>query len=628
MSKHSALRYRKDIDGLRALAVLPVLLFHAGFNLFPGGYTGVDIFFVISGYLITGILLNEMQQQRFSMLSFYERRARRILPALFAVVLCCLPLAWFSLLPADMYSFSQSLVALAGFVSNIFFWSERGYFGTATELKPLIHTWSLAIEEQYYLLFPLLLLLLAKSERRFMLVLSFICAASFILCIWITALHADSAFYLLPTRLWQLMVGSIVAGLMFYRPEPQKPAGKTACLLAWCGLAMLLYAILYFSHDTAFPGIAAVLPTLGTALLIYNLQPHFALARLLSLPLFTGIGLISYSLYLWHQPLFAFYRHLTAEQYSWHYALLIVLSVVLAYLSWCYIEQPWRNKQRFSRHTVFASALSGLLFITAVGFAGWYSNGFMARYTAADQALLQNFIQVDNYNAAKFDALQLAEFSSDGGKLKVILIGDSYAKDLVNAVYSSELQQHVSLSTYQINADCGNLYLPDDFSLQVKPAMRTRCKAMAWYDNAQLQQRMQQADVIWLSSQWHLWVAQRVAQSVQQLQHDFAKPVLVFGSKKFGTVSAKQLLEMTLAQRIALRNPLSTAQQQVQAVMRQELPPQQFVDLSTLLCNSESQCPLFTADGELLSHDGEHLTPAGAKHLGSLLYQDIRLQRQ
>ncbi|WP_460860466.1 acyltransferase family protein [Rheinheimera gaetbuli] len=155
------------MDGLRALAVVPVLLFHAGFSWLPGGYTGVDIFFVISGYLITGILLNDIQQQRFSMLSFYERRARRILPALFAVVLCCLPLAWFSLLPADMVSFSQSLVALSGFVSNVFFWSERGYFGTATELKPLVHTWSLAIEEQYYLLFPLLLLLLVNRDAPY-----------------------------------------------------------------------------------------------------------------------------------------------------------------------------------------------------------------------------------------------------------------------------------------------------------------------------------------------------------------------------------------------------------------------------------------------------------------------------
>lgn len=627
MSKYPALSYRKDIDGLRALAVVPVLLFHAGFSWLPGGYTGVDIFFVISGYLITAILLNEMQQQRFSMLGFYERRARRILPALFIVVLCCLPLAWFCLLPADMVSFSQSLVALAGFVSNIFFWSERGYFGTATELKPLVHTWSLAIEEQYYLLFPLLLLLLAKSKRRFMLVLSLICATSFALGVWVTALHADSAFYLLPTRLWQLMVGSIVAGLMFYRIKQQKPAGITASLLAWCGLAMLGYGMLFFSSSTAFPGYAALLPTLGTALLIYNLQPHFVLARLLSLPLLTGIGLISYSLYLWHQPLFAFYRHSSTAHSSWHFAMLIVLSVVLAYLSWRCIEQPWRDKQRFSRKTVFSAALTGLVLIAAVGLAGWYSNGFIARYVAGDQALLQNFIQVDNYNAAKFDALQLVAFPQQPHKLKVMLIGDSYAKDLLNAVESSALKDQLAFSTYQINANCGNLYLPHDFSDVISPAAVARCRRMAWYNNAGLQQRMQQADVIWLASQWHLWVAQLLPQSVQQLERDFAKPVLIFGSKRFGAVSARNLLTMTPAQRIALQNPLSPVHQQVQALMRQNLSAQHFVDLSQLLCNSDSHCALFTVNGELMSHDGQHLTPAGAKHLGKLLQQDNRLKQ-
>lgn len=163
--------YRREIDGLRALAVVPVILFHAGFDMFSGGFVGVDVFFVISGYLITTIILAELEQNKFSIVNFYERRARRILPALFFVMLVCIPFAWFWLLPSDMMDFSQSLIAVSVFASNILFWHQSGYFDTAAELKPLLHTWSLAVEEQYYVLFPLFLVLVWKLDKRWILVM-------------------------------------------------------------------------------------------------------------------------------------------------------------------------------------------------------------------------------------------------------------------------------------------------------------------------------------------------------------------------------------------------------------------------------------------------------------------------
>ncbi len=165
------MNYRREIDGLRALAVLSVILFHAGFETFSGGFVGVDVFFVISGYLVTTIILAELEQGSFSILNFYERRARRILPALFLVMLVCVPFAWFWLLPSDMKDFSQSLVAVSVFASNILFWRESGYFDTAAELKPLLHTWSLAVEEQYYVLFPLFLMLFWRLGKRSILVM-------------------------------------------------------------------------------------------------------------------------------------------------------------------------------------------------------------------------------------------------------------------------------------------------------------------------------------------------------------------------------------------------------------------------------------------------------------------------
>jgi peptidoglycan/LPS O-acetylase OafA/YrhL len=232
--------YRKEIDGLRALAVLPVILFHAGFELFSGGFIGVDVFFVISGYLITTIILAELEQGKFSLINFYERRARRILPALFLVMFVCIPFAWFWLLPSDMKDFSQSLVAVSFFASNILFWRESGYFDAAAELKPLLHTWSLAVEEQYYVLFPLFLMLFWKLGKRWILLtLGLAFLASLALAQWAAYAKPSAAFYLLPTRGWELLIGAFTA---FYLSQPKrKEFGKTAGEVGGClGLALIL----------------------------------------------------------------------------------------------------------------------------------------------------------------------------------------------------------------------------------------------------------------------------------------------------------------------------------------------------------------------------------------------------
>ena len=214
------MKYRREIDGLRALAVLPVIFFHAGFEAFSGGFVGVEVFFVISGYLITTIILSELEQGKFSILNFYERRARRILPALFLVMLVCIYFAWVWLLPSDMKKFSLSLVAVSVFASNILFWRESGYFDTDTALKPLLHTWSLAVEEQYFVLFPLFLMLLWRLGKRWILIiLATVFVASLSLAQWGAYAQPDTAFYLLPTRGWELLIGAFAA---FYLTTPNR----------------------------------------------------------------------------------------------------------------------------------------------------------------------------------------------------------------------------------------------------------------------------------------------------------------------------------------------------------------------------------------------------------------------
>ena len=208
--------YRPEIDGLRAVAVLPVIFFHAGIGIFSGGYVGVDVFFVISGYLITTIILADLDSKNFSITNFYERRARRILPVLFFIVLCCVPFALYSLLPDTLVKFGHSLIAVPTFSSNFLFWSERGYFGTASELKPLVHTWSLAVEEQFYLLFPLALIVLSKFTRKWTgIFILFTITLSLGLSWYLTRLHFESAFYLPFARAWELLMGAAAA---FYAP--------------------------------------------------------------------------------------------------------------------------------------------------------------------------------------------------------------------------------------------------------------------------------------------------------------------------------------------------------------------------------------------------------------------------
>ena len=295
--------YRKEIDGLRAVAVVPVILFHAGLAVFSGGYVGVDVFFVISGYLITTILISELEQGNFSIARFYERRARRILPALFLVMLCCIPFAWIWMLPKELQDFSLSLVAVALFGSNILFWRQESYFAPAAELKPLLHTWSLAVEEQYYLLFPLALMLCWRFGRgRVFLTIAGVAVASLLLSEWGWRNAPSANFYLAPMRAWELLIGSLCA--FWLSGRDLRPNNRLSLL----GLALIVFAIFYYDDATPFPSVYALLPVLGTALIILFGGAGTWVAGMLGARPFVGIGLISYSAYLWHQPLFAFAR--------------------------------------------------------------------------------------------------------------------------------------------------------------------------------------------------------------------------------------------------------------------------------------------------------------------------------
>lgn len=387
------IKYRSEIDGLRALAVLPVILFHAGFNTFSGGFVGVDVFFVISGYLITTILINELEAGNFSIVHFYERRARRILPALFLVMFACLPFAWFWLLPQDMKSFSQSLVAVSAFASNILFWRTSGYFDTATELKPLIHTWSLAVEEQYYVLFPLFMLIAWKLGKRWTVgILAVVAAISLGFAQWGAYAKPAFTFYMLPTRAWELLVGAFVA-LYYSEHNIKKHQYWASELGSLLGFALIGYATFSYNEKTPFPSIYALVPTIGAALIIVFATNKTLVGKLLSTKPFLWIGLISYSAYLWHQPLFAFARQRSLGEPSQALLTLLALSTLpLAYLTWKFVERPFRNKHFVPRKNVFILGILCSFFFVVIGLLGNLTKGFPnIRYTRDQSQFLSHF---------------------------------------------------------------------------------------------------------------------------------------------------------------------------------------------------------------------------------------------
>lgn len=423
--------YRREIDGLRAVAVVPVILFHAGFDVFSGGYVGVDVFFVISGYLITSIIISDLENGTFSISQFYERRARRILPALYVVMLCCIPFAWMWMLPGELKEFSQSIVAVIFFASNILFWRQEGYFAPAAELNPLLHTWSLAVEEQYYLIIPVFMLVAWRLGRtRVFWLICIIATFSLAASEWGWRNEPAANFYLAPTRAWELLIGAICAFWLTGREQ------RSSNWLSQTGLALILFSIFYYDEATPFPSLYSLVPVLGTALIIVFAGPTTLAARLLGTRVFVGIGLISYSAYLWHQPLFAFARiRSIAEPSGYLMAALAVLSLLMAYFSWRYVEKPFRIGHATilkTRRGVFVtSGLAAAAFVAA-GLAGYAGNGFEQRFNgpilAFDDAKNDKAVATCHFDEERYPAHPVEQCLTEyPNSAPVFLLGDSHA---------------------------------------------------------------------------------------------------------------------------------------------------------------------------------------------------------
>lgn len=384
-------KYRADIDGLRAIAVLPVVLYHAGIPGITGGFLGVDVFFVISGFLITSIVATEIAENRFSLLSFYERRARRILPALTVVVLSVFVVGWFFLLPGEYKDLGQSALAAALFLSNVYFTLKLDYFAQAAEFAPLLHTWSLAVEEQFYLFYPpMLAFLFAWRGLRaaFWTVVGLSCL-SLAAAVVMLPLKPDWVFYLIFFRAWELGVGALLALSFFPAPRHRLPRE----VIGIAGLLAILVPVSLYDSSTSFPGFAAVPPVFGAAAIIYvgANGSSCIVNRILAHRFLVWIGLISYSLYLWHWPILAFLR-IGGAQASLPLTvglIAVAVSVLIAWVSYRFIERPFRARppHGFTRSAIFLLSGTMLFVMVMIGGLLHLAKGMPSRLTPLEAAI-------------------------------------------------------------------------------------------------------------------------------------------------------------------------------------------------------------------------------------------------
>jgi peptidoglycan/LPS O-acetylase OafA/YrhL len=435
--------YYPFIDGLRAIAVLGVILFHYNLLHVSGGYVGVDVFFVISGFLITGLIEGKLRRGAFSFAEFYERRCRRIIPALIITGALTTMAAIVLLVPQDFREFSKSLKGAAFFYSNVVFADSAGYFTAPATTKPLLHTWSLAVEEQFYLVFPPMLYGLQKAlggNRQFLsIAVGIICTASFVLSLVLVQSDNDAAFYLLAPRAWELLVGSLTA-LALGRMTIPRAVAEVLSALAALGIVL---SFVFYDRDTVFPGLAAALPCASTALLIWtNVGNSTFTGRCLAIRPLVAIGLISYGLYLYHWPILTFSRYfLDRDLSTGATALALAATFFISILSYRLVELPIRAGEWMrSRKTIFIYSLVGLVGIGVIGIGGVNAGGFPSRFSGAALQYASGKYDTWDWNRCMPDPSRLNERSvcrvgaQGSGAPAFMLWGDSHAAALEPAV--------------------------------------------------------------------------------------------------------------------------------------------------------------------------------------------------
>ena len=434
--------YRPDIDGLRAIAIMSVVVFHAFPSLFPGGFIGVDIFFVISGYLITKIILDGASNHTFNLTQFYKKRVKRLFPALLTVLTSCLVIGYFVLLADEYDRFAQHLVGAASFSSNFILWREAGYFDLSSDQKILLHLWSLAIEEQFYLIWPLLIWFLYIRKLNIGKIILFLVLSSLVWCVFHISINKVASFYSPLDRSWELMVGALLAEYSAKNMSQKEVFKSWASFLSGLGLVFIVAGFLIINHKSVFPGLLALLPTLGAGLILLSADSSWLGQKILAHPFLVFIGVISYPLYLWHWPLLVFLRLYFGPEIPYQFTILaIFFSFILAWLTYKFIELPLR-RNRLSENLVSYCLCMVMIVLGVIGFFIKENNGLTWRYehnlNERNIRIVENRMVVKDildcsqiYKKLDSDAIRYSTCLETSAAPKIALLGDSHANHLL-----------------------------------------------------------------------------------------------------------------------------------------------------------------------------------------------------
>lgn len=606
--------YRPDIDGLRAIAVLVVVIYHAFPDVLPGGFVGVDIFFIISGYLISTVLFQSVQTNSFTIFDFYARRVRRIFPALSIVLLATGIFGWFSLRADEFAQLGKHIAAGAGFVSNLVLWSESGYFDAAAETKPLLHLWSLGIEEQFYFFFPLVLWVAWKLKWNLLLVTAVIATASFGWNLFQYSRDTTALFYSPQTRFWELMIGAILAYITVSPTRLKRLiSSRFSSLRAQLGGVLVVLAVISGAWAGAYPGAWALLPTLGATLLISAGPDAWINKRVLSQKLMVGVGLISYPLYLWHWPLLTYARILEGRTPPVSTrVLLVIASFILAYITYRIIEKPLRFHAR--QRVVTYGLASAVLLVGGAGFITSANNGFENRTVnlrevkfAGDIGHVEfhDYVETNFFPCTPDEVRAQAETwegttrcsqSRNDIPVNTILLGDSHAEHLYIGLAESLPNKNVAF------------YIRNGMAVESNPGFDIIFDAIK--DNPNITQ-------VVIGNFWTLRgvPTNDLSKTVRSLQGRGIKVLITNGTPDFLFDPALCKFDGECAELAnGFQERFDTYAADLDEVVR-DAPGLELVNTADLLCDSQ-EC-VMGATGKLFYRDAHHLNIPGSQFVGA-----------
>lgn len=628
------MQYKKEIDGLRALAVLPVILYHAGIERISGGFLGVDVFFVISGYLITSIILSELAQGKFSLIKFYERRVRRILPPLFITIIFTLIVSFFVFIPTHIKDVGQSVVATNVYLSNYFFYLETDYFNQFTNHAPLLHTWSLAVEEQFYFIFPVLLILFFRiNNRKLFLLLYILLIVSFVASVNLVKTDAQLAFYSIHSRAWELMIGALLA----FNTEKIQHCLATLALakrlqlsevVSWVAFIGLMWSYLFVNiRDYGHPSFITLIPVIAAGLIIVFSGETKYFKAVIGHKWLVFIGLVSYGLYLYHNPVYSFitYQNETDPEFAFHLKLAVLPVILLvAYMSYRFIETPIRKGSVLKRAPLFLSAALISVSLAIVGYVFHKTDGFQAyflnKYFAGGGHSLINIDkekQLIEEVRQKYPQKNLP-FICDSAEdcTKILVIGDSFGEDAFLAM-STIRPKTVALRTIYFDDPCMKTFNVDQLNGQCMGG------------NISLA-NIKDADIVLITAKWQESTYQDGYLMAKAIQERFKKRVVVSGSVMFSDISSMTLRAAKLGvdvfkskdlvyknvrwDRISISNKLRKIVQEDKNLV--------WIEKYDFFC-AATQCTVFLDDGSPLIWDNAHLTVKGYPLFGEFLFNHL-----